>query len=332
MEMESPFTLPPTTMSKPRTKSLHPSSSFMLPELDRLVASHLDRVALANATRVCKQWHSAFNPILWRQISLQHNPADDDHDEDFFITRVTSPPSLSLPSSCSSTWTNMSVNSSPTSSFPSCTLWPESRPNNLTLLQLAFLSSSQNQVLKSLVRHGHLVHELKATGITDQEMAVIANLCTSLRVLDLIGGRYTAENLSDLFQKRQDSIQVVRFKSCVHINDIFQPLRYLSNLREFELHGSFVGNTITSPYFFERDLFPMLNFCPRLSSIIILQVYITDQHVNLGWKERYDDGGGGSGSGGGGVMDNRIVAHISNVINSINALCTTEVVIDRLIK
>ncbi|KAF9993581.1 WD repeat-containing protein wrap73, partial [Entomortierella chlamydospora] len=307
MEMELPLTLPMTLMSKPQGKhfdasSAHSRSPFMLPELDRLIASHLDRVTLANASRVCRLWHSIFNPILWKSLALQHVSADDDYDEDFnFIMRAAPPsPSLSLPSSCSSTWSAMSMNSPPLNSPLSPTALPNSRLHNLTLPQQAFLHSSQNKVLKGLARHGHLVHELKATGITEQEMAVIAVLCPSLRVLELIGGRYTADNLANLFQNRQDSIQAVRFRSCVQLRDIFQPLRYLPNLREFELYGSFVGNTITSPYFFERDLFPVLSACPQLRSVVIEQVYITDQHVSQGWREWDDDVGGGGGGGGGG--------------------------------
>ncbi|KAF9207559.1 hypothetical protein BGZ49_000158 [Haplosporangium sp. Z 27] len=278
-------------MSDPfNASSAHFRSPFMLPELDRLIASHLDRVTLANAARVCRLWHSIFNPMLWKQLSLQHVPTDNDYDEDSnFITRAALPsPYPSPPSSCSSTWSNMSMNSPPMNSTLS------SRLHNLTLLQQAFLHSSRNKVLKGLIRHGHLVHELKATGITDQEMAVIAKLCSNLRVLELIGGRYTADNLADLFQKRQESIQVVRFRSCVQLKDIFQPLRYLSNLREFELYGSFVGNTITSPYFFERDLFPVLSICPQLHAVVIEQVYIVDQHVKQGCRGRDDDGGGGT--------------------------------------
>ncbi|KAF9358480.1 hypothetical protein BGX26_001642 [Mortierella sp. AD094] len=309
MEMELPLTLPMTLMSKPQSKpfdasSAHFRSPFMLPELDRLIASHLDRVTLANASRVCRLWHSIFNPMLWKSLSLQHVSVDDEYDEDFnFITRATpSSPSPSLPSSCSSTWSAMSMSSPPLNSPLSPNALPASHLHNLTLFQQAFLHSSRNKVLKGLVRHGHLVHELKATGITDQEMAVIAVLCPSLRVLELVGGRYTADNLADLFRKRQDSIQVVRFRSCVQLRDIFQPLRYLSNLREFELYGSFVGNTITSPYFFERDLFPVLSACPQLRAIVIEQVYIIDQHVSQGWRE-WDDVGGGGGGGGGGNGD-----------------------------
>ncbi|KAF9113446.1 hypothetical protein BGX27_001560 [Mortierella sp. AM989] len=307
MELESQLTLPSIPMSKPwdnpfDATSAHFRSPFMLPELDRLIASHLDRVTLANAARVCRLWHSIFNPMLWKQLSLQHVSTDDDYDEDFnFITRASPPSSIpSLPSSCSSAWSNMSMSSPPSNSPFSQIDLSVSHLHNLTLLQQAFLHSSRNKVLKGLARHGHLVHELTATGITDQEMAVIAVLCPSLRVLELIGGRYTVDNLAHLFQKRQDSIQTVRFRSCVQLRDIFQPLRYLSNLREFELYGSFVGNTITSPYFFERDLFPVLSACPQLRAILIEQVHIIDQHVNQGWVESVDSGGGGDGGGGGG--------------------------------
>ncbi|KAI1310188.1 hypothetical protein EDD11_003895 [Mortierella claussenii] len=170
------------------------------------------------------------------------------------------------------------------------------------MLQQAFLHSSRNKVLEGLVRHGHLVQELKATGMTDQELAVIGVLCPNLRVLELVGGRYTADNLSDLFQKRQSSIQVVRFRSCVQLKDIFQPLRHLSNLRVFELYGSFVGNTITSPYFFERDLFPVLGSCLQLRAILIEQVYIIDQEISQGGVGEGDWDGGGGGSEYGGIM------------------------------
>ncbi|GJJ78683.1 hypothetical protein EMPS_11042 [Entomortierella parvispora] len=303
-------------------------SPFMLPELDQLMASHLDRVSLAQASRVCKLWHSIFNPVLWRQLSLKHHAGDDDDDdEDFhFVSRRTVPATYSsslpsMPSSCSSTWssaasfppktgenlgrsldmtlldegvaakaipTAVAVGSPSSSSslIPSpvtaaslvtsaTTLIP-----GLTLLQHVFLYTSRNKVLKGLVRHGHLVQELKGTGITDQEMALIGVLCPNLRVLELIGGRYTSENLSELFEQRQESLQIVRFRSCVLLKDIFQPLTKLSNLREFELYGSFVGNTITSPYFFKQDLFPMLAACPLLRAVLIEQVYIVDQEVD----------------------------------------------------
>ncbi|ORZ26398.1 hypothetical protein BCR41DRAFT_348218 [Lobosporangium transversale] len=305
MEMEPSFILPLTPMStKQLSSSLsslpnsQPRSPFMLPELDRLIASHLDQITLANASRVCRLWHSIFNPILWKQLTLQHVTADDDYDEDFNFIPRASPPSFlhSLPSSCSSTWSTMSMSSSsniPSDSPPSPVTVPTPYYHNLTLLQQAFIHSSRNKVLKGLIRHGHLVQELKATGLTDQEMAVVAVLCPNLRVLELIGGRYNADDLTNLFQKRQDSIQVVRFRSCVQLRDIFQPLRYLSNLHEFGLYGSFVGNTITSPYFFERDLFPVLNSCPQLRSVLIEQVYIIDQEVNQGRCEGEWDTGGG---------------------------------------
>ncbi|KAI8605183.1 hypothetical protein EDD21DRAFT_364284 [Dissophora ornata] len=286
------------TLSSPQ----QPRSPFMLPELDQLIASHLDKVTLANASRVCRLWYSIFNPVLWKYLSLQHVSSDDDYDEDFnFISRATPPSSLySLPSSCSSTWSAMSMNSPTSPASPVNT--SSSYYLGLTLLQQAFVYSSRNRVLKGLVRQGQWVHELKATGITDQEMALIGVLCPNLRVLELIGGRYTSENLGDLFQKRRDSIQVVRFRSCVLLKDIFQPLRQLVNLREFELYGSFVGNTITSPYFFERDFFPMLQSCPQLRSILIEQVYIVDQQVNQGRQQAP----AGEWNGGGGVQNSAI--------------------------
>lgn len=281
----------------------------MLPELDRLIGSHLDLDTLTNATRVCKLWHSIFNPLIWKKLLLHHVQVDDDIDEDFsFISRATPPsPSASLPSSCSSTWSSLSMNVGPATGVDRMTpLSPPTSPYaaalpKLSLLQQAFLNSSRNPKLKGLVRHGHLVQELKATGFTDQEMDLIGILCPSLRVLELFGGRYTAENLTDLFQRRSDSLQIVRFRSCVLLKDIFLPLRHLTHLQEFELHGSFVGNTITSPYFFERDLFPMLQACPRLRSILIDQVHIIDQHVDQG---RWDGIGGGGGGGGGTGMSN----------------------------
>jgi hypothetical protein len=128
-------------------------------------------------------------------------------------------------------------------------------------------------------------------------MGVISVLCTNLRVLELIGGRYSVDNLTELFQRRQGSIQTVRFRSCVLLQDVFRPLVHLSNLREFELYGSFVGNTITSPYFFERELIPMLGACPRLRSILLEKVYIVDQQIERGG---WDTGGGWGGGGGGG--------------------------------
>ncbi|KAG0199257.1 hypothetical protein BGX28_007437 [Mortierella sp. GBA30] len=299
--MELLVDCPQEPFSLPKTKakiSFSARSPFMLPELDRLIASHLDRVTLASASRVCKLWHSIFNPVLWKRLSLQHVAADDDYDDEFnFITRRTPPSSLpSLTSSCSSTCS--SVSAAETASSPPSSLAPSTAPADdpyysLTLLQQTFLHSSSNKVLKGLMRYGPLVQELRATGITDQEMALIAVLCPSLRVLELVGGRYTAENLTDLFRKRGDSIQVARFRSCVQLRDIFQPLTHLKNLREFELYGSFVGNTITSTTFFEDDLFPVLRRCPHLHSILIEQVYIIDQRVEQGgWDGGWDGGGG----------------------------------------
>ncbi|KAF9349209.1 hypothetical protein BGX34_001971 [Mortierella sp. NVP85] len=312
--MESPFTSLPliptiTTPSLSRTPGSQTKSSFMLPELDRLIASYLDHTTLTNAARVSKLWHSVFNPVLWKKLSLQHVPSDDDYDEDFnFISRATPPsPTPSLPSSCSSTWSSLSMTaihptsgslSSSMSSSPVSTF--DALPK-LSLFQQAFVHASRNKVLKGLVRHGHLVQELKATGVTDQEMDLIGLLCPSLRVLELVGGRYTAENLTDLFQRRSESLQIVRFRSCVLLKDIFLPMRHLPHLQEFELYGSFVGNTITSPYFFERDLFPMLQACPKLRSVLIEQVYIIDQHVDQGrW-----DGDGGGGSNGNDTISNQ---------------------------
>ncbi|KAG0373670.1 hypothetical protein BGX24_011402 [Mortierella sp. AD032] len=296
----------------------------MLPELDRLIASHLDRTALASATRVSKQWHSIFTPFLWKQLSLHHfSEDDDDTDEDFGFfsssrSNGSSPRSAtsslpSLPSSCSSNWSSFSAStpaavpcsigvicaSSPTFSASISSSTAASGVSigpKLTLVQHAFLNSSRNKALKGLRHFGPLVHELTATGITDQEMGVISVLCTNLRVLELIGGRYSAENLTELFQRRQDSIQIVRFRSCVILQDIFRPLVHLSNLREFELYGSFVGNTITSPYFFERELIPMLGACPRLRSILLEQVYIVDQQIERGGWDTSGIGWGGRGS------------------------------------
>ncbi|KAF9290361.1 hypothetical protein BGZ68_007271 [Mortierella alpina] len=279
----------------PAPKPSSPARSpFMLPELDRLIASHLDRTTLASAARVCKLWHSIFNPVLWKRLSLKHVADDDDRDDEFnFISRRTPPASLpSLPSSCSSTWSSLSAEdgSPPSSSNTTSTAPLYATPfNSLTSLQQAFLHTSRNKVLKGLVRYGHLVQELLATGITDQELPLLAVLCPNLRVLELEGGRYTVESLTELFQKRRNSIQVVRFKHCVLLRDIFQPLACLENLREFELYGSCVGNTINSPNFFECDLFPVLRRCPQLRSIVIEQVYIIDQNIVQG----EDEGGGG---------------------------------------
>ncbi|KAG0251382.1 hypothetical protein BG011_007635 [Mortierella polycephala] len=270
-------------------------SPFMLPELDRLIASHLDRVTLSNASRVCKLWHTIFNPVLWKRLSLQHISEDDAYDEDFnFISRASPPSSLpSLPSSWSSTWSGMSDGaSSPMTAKNDNNATTISAVPSLTFLQQAFLYSSRNKVLKGLLRYGPLVQELKATGMTDDEMELIGVLCPNLRVLELVGGRYTAESLTDLFQKRQGSIQVVRFHSCVQLRDIFQPLTRLSNLRELELYGSFVGNTITSPTFFKHDLFPMLSACPLLHALVIEQVYIIDQRL----EQDQDGWDGGSNS------------------------------------
>ncbi|KAF9539864.1 hypothetical protein EC957_004910 [Mortierella hygrophila] len=321
----TPFRVPGSPMPTLTQSQSTPRSPFMLPELDRLIASHLDRPTLASATRVSKQWHSIFTPFLWKRLSLQHlSEDDDDTDEDFGFystsSRSGSPRSSgmpSLPSSCSSNWSSLSTSSlaavpcsigvicasSPTfsaslstaSGTAGTTIGPR-----LTLAHHAFLNSSRNKALKGLRHFGPLVQELTATGITDQEMGVISVLCTNLRVLELIGGRYSAENLTELFQRRQGSIQTVRFRSCVLLKDIFRPMVHLSNLREFELYGSFVGNTITSPYFFERDLIPMLGACPRLRSILLEKVYIVDQKIEHGG---WDTGGrwGGGGGGGGGV-------------------------------
>ncbi|KAG0323683.1 hypothetical protein BG000_002532 [Podila horticola] len=295
------------------------SSPFMLPELDRHIASHMDRASLACAARVSKLWYDIFSPVLWRHVSLKHLSEDDDYDDEFnFISwtpSVSSPPSL--PSSCSSAWSSWSSSSSsPPKSSTSLSQGSSSPPSSssgftalhnseLSLAQRAFVHASRNKILKGLVRHGHHIIELTATGITDQEMAVIRQCCTSLRVLELIGGRYSAENLAELFTKRRDSIQTVRFRSCVLLKDIFQPLAHLSNLRDFELYGSFVGNTITSPYFFQQDLFPMLRACPLLRTVLIEQVYIIDQQVgqtfNIASSQTSNgEGGGGDGGGGGG--------------------------------
>ncbi|KAF9089430.1 hypothetical protein BGX23_006698 [Mortierella sp. AD031] len=322
--MEPPFLIiplrvmgsPMPTVTQPTTSTRSP---FMLPELDRLIASHLDRSSLASATRVSKQWHSIFTPFLWKKLSLQHLSEDDDgSDEDFGLfssSRANSPRSSSggsslpsPPSSCSSNWSSLSTSnpaavpcsigvicpSSPTYPATLTTSTAAAKDPKLTLVQQAFLHSSRNKALKGLCHFGPLVHELKATGITDQEMGVISVLCTNLRVLELIGGRYSAENLTELFQRRQESIQTVRFRSCVLLQDIFRPLVHLSNLCEFELYGSFVGNTISSPYFFERDLIPMLGACPRLRSILLEQVYIVDQQIERGG---WDTGGGWGGGG-----------------------------------
>ncbi|KAF9149518.1 hypothetical protein BG015_008678 [Linnemannia schmuckeri] len=333
--MESPFLITPLRVSGSPMSTLTqtqptPRSPFMLPELDRLIASHLDHPTLASATRVSKQWHSIFTPFLWKRLSLQHlSEDDDDSDEDlgFFTSsspRSSSPRSSSglpsLPSSCSSNWSSLSTSSpaavpcsigvicasSPTfptslSTVSGTAATDATFSPKLTLVQRAFLNSSHNKALKGLRHFGPLVHELTATGITDQEMGVISALCTNLRVLELIGGRYSAENLTELFQRRQGSIQTVRFRSCVLLQDIFRPMIHLSNLREFELYGSFVGNTITSPYFFERELIPMLGACPRLRSILLEQVYIVDQQIKHGgWDTGGGWGGGGGSSGGAG--------------------------------
>lgn len=291
-------------------------SPFMLPELDRHIASHMDRASLACAARVSKLWYDIFSPVLWRHVSLKHLSEDDNYDDEFnfipWTPSASSPPSL--PSSCSSTWSSWSSSSPPRSSAP---LSQGSSPSSsssgvtalhnskLSLVQRAFVHASRNKVLKGLVRHGHHIIELTATGVTDQEMGVIRQCCTNLRVLELIGGRYSAENLTDLFQMRRASIQIVRFRSCVILKDIFQPLANLSNLREFELYGSFVGNTITSKYFFQQDLFPMLRACPLLRTVLIDQVYIIDQQVGQTFdvtasQAASGEGGGGGGGGGGG--------------------------------
>ncbi|KAG0025363.1 hypothetical protein BGZ82_010059 [Podila clonocystis] len=281
-----------------------PRSPFMLPELDRHFASHMDRASLACAARVSKLWYDIFSPVLWRHVSLKHLSEDDNYDDEFnfipWIPSASSPPSL--PSSCSSTWSSWSSSStsppkSPTSlsqGSSSSTGLTALHNSKLSLVQRAFVHASRNKVLKGLVRHSHHIIELTATGITDQEMAVIRQCCTNLRVLELIGGRYSAENLTELFTMRRDSIQTVRFRSCVLLKDIFQPLAHLSNLRDFELYGSFVGNTITSPYFFQQDLFPMLRACPLLRTVLIEQVYIIDQQVG----QTFAGGGGGGGGGG----------------------------------
>ncbi|KAG0033822.1 hypothetical protein BGZ81_007151 [Podila clonocystis] len=290
-----------------------PRSPFLLPELDRHIASHMDRASLACAARVSKLWYDIFSPVLWRHVSLKHLSEDDNYDDEFnfipWTPSASSPPSL--PSSCSSTWSSWSSSStsppkSPTSlsqGSSSSTGLTALHNSKLSLVQRAFVHASRNKVLKGLVRHSHHIIELTATGITDQEMAVIRQCCTNLRVLELIGGRYSAENLTDLFTMRRDSIQTVRFRSCVLLKDIFQPLAHLSNLRDFELYGSFVGNTITSPYFFQQDLFPMLRACPLLRTVLIEQVYIIDQQVgqtfDVASNQTTSGEGGGEGGGGG---------------------------------
>ncbi|KAF9210800.1 hypothetical protein BGZ59_008916 [Podila verticillata] len=294
-------------------------SPFMLPELDRHIASHMDRASLACAARVSK-----LCPVLWRHVSLKHLSEDDNYDDEFnfipWTPSASSPPSL--PSSCSSTWSSWSSSSSPRSSAPLSqeSSLSSSSPgvtalhnSKLSLVQRAFVHASRNKVLKGLVRHGHHIIELTATGITDQEMGVIRQCCTNLRVLELIGGRYSAENLTDLFQMRRESIQTVRFRSCVILKDIFQPLAHLSNLREFELYGSFVGNTITSPYFFQQDLYPMLRACPLLRTVLIDQVYIIDQQVGQTFDVTSSlavcgEGGGGGGGGGGPLVGSGLVS------------------------
>ncbi|KAF9331371.1 hypothetical protein BG006_005768 [Podila minutissima] len=282
----------------------------MLPELDRHIASHMDRASLACAARVSKLWYDIFSPVLWRHVSLKHLCEDDNYDDEFnfipWIPSASSPPSL--PSSCSSTWSSWSSSSSSPPKSPTSLSQGSSSSTGITalhnsklsLVQRAFVHASRNKMLKGLVRHGHHIIELTATGITDQEMAVIRQCCTNLRVLELIGGRYSAENLTDLFTMCRDSIQTVRFRSCVLLKDIFQPLAHLSNLRDFELHGSFVGNTITSPYFFQQDLFPMLRACPLLRSVLIEQVYIIDQHVGQTFDVASSQTASGEGEGGGG--------------------------------
>ncbi|KAF9386201.1 hypothetical protein CPB97_003950 [Podila verticillata] len=315
--------------------SLPSRSPFMLPELDRHVASHMDRASLACAARVSKLWFDIFSPVLWRHVSLKHLSEDDNYDDEFnfipWTPSASSPPSL--PSSCSSTWSSWSSSSPPRSSAP---LSQGSSPSSssppgvtalynskLSLVQRAFVHATRNKVLKGLVRHGHHIIELTATGITDQEMGVIRQCCTNLRVLELVGGRYSAENLTDLFQMRRASIQTVRFRSCVILKDIFQPLAHLSNLREFELYGSFVGNTITSPYFFQQDLYPMLRACPLLRTVLIEQVYIIDQQVGQTFdvtssQAASGEGGGGCGGGGGPLAGSGLVSSGSASMLSVH--------------
>ncbi|KAG0231104.1 hypothetical protein BGW42_000521 [Actinomortierella wolfii] len=139
---------------------------------------------------------------------------------------------------------------------------------------------SRNRVLRGLVRNGHWIFHLCASGITDQEMEIIGQHCTNLRELDLQSGRYSAENLTELFQRLKQNLQIVRFQSCVALQDIFKPLECLANLQEIELHGSFVANTITARDFFESYLFPMLRACPSLSSMVIKGVYVIDQYAD----------------------------------------------------
>ncbi|KAF9406818.1 hypothetical protein BGZ94_002948, partial [Podila epigama] len=292
-------------------------SPFSLPELDSSIASHMDRQTLACAARVSKLWFAIFSPILWKNVSLKHLTEDDHYDDDFnyipWSPSNSPPPSPSSFSSASWSSSSSAASSPPKDSamFPQTASLASSsnssmttlRNSNLNFIQRAFINSSRNKVLRGLVRLGHHVTDLTATGITDQEMAIIRQCCPNLRVLELIGGRYSVEDLTNLFQARRDSIQVVRFRSCVQLKDIFQPLAQLSNLRVFELYGSFVGNTITSPLFFQQDLFPMLRACPQLHTIRIEQVYIIDQQVgqifNLPTDESAttgDGGGGGDGS------------------------------------
>ncbi|KAF9578876.1 hypothetical protein BGW38_005113 [Lunasporangiospora selenospora] len=258
-----------------------PCSLFVLPELDRFVAKYLDQATLARAARVSKLWNSVFMPELWKQLSLSHHTDDDDDiDDDCSIFSRASPPTSlpSLPSSCSSTWSNSSLTMSPPGLMP---LIIEKSIPKLSWSQRAFIRSSQNKKLWGLLRHGQMVQELTATGLTDQEIDLIRICCPNLRILELIGGRYSIETLSDLFGGPcQSTLQTVRFRSCMVLKDIFKPLALLTNMREFELHGSFVGNTITSPHFFERELFPVLAACPSLRTIHMAQVYIVDQEID----------------------------------------------------
>ncbi|KAF9163068.1 hypothetical protein DFQ26_002975 [Actinomortierella ambigua] len=287
---------------------------FDISELQELIGNKLDRASLASACAVSKSWHAAYMPILWDSVHFTHDFRDDHYDDEHNIvspparwgytssvsSSLSSSPTSSYsspPSSLSSTpslSTTFRASVSPLSSSPGSLITGDASLHGYQQLGVhadgsrrrrssrashskIVIPFSQNRVLRGLVRNGQWISHLVATGITDQEMELIGRQCTNLRILELHGGRYSAESATEMFQQLDQSLRVIRFQSCIPLQDIFKPLMHLTNIQDFELHGSFIANTIASLKFFERDLFPMLGACPSLSTMVIKDVYIVDQ-------------------------------------------------------
>ncbi|KAF9977710.1 hypothetical protein BGZ73_005073 [Actinomortierella ambigua] len=286
---------------------------FDIPELQELIGNKLDRASLASACSVSKAWHAAYMPILWNSVHFTHDLRDDHYDEQHniispparwgYTSSVSSSLSSSPTSSCSSPpsspptpslSTTFRASVSPLSTSPGSFAMGDAlsfgyqqlgaqtgdsrrRRSSRSAHSKIIIPFSRNRVLRGLVRNGPWISHLVATGITDQEMELIGQHCTGLRVVELHSGRYSAETIAEMFQRLDQSLQIVRFQSCNTLQDIFQPLTRLTNMQEFELHGSFIANTIAGSRFFEKDLFPMLEACPSLSTMVISDVYIVNQ-------------------------------------------------------